>query len=173
MLWMQLLEGTSSLIDPPQGVPTIDWAMLTDQEMPYRFVQVNNGRIYRTRGWIYTQGSLDHSDLVGKAKVPFSMGHIDTSYALGRSLHNIRATYPKDYVYGLGGVTGIRIPVDYGTDVTVSQVYQTYVSYWLTGLARKRQFSDWDDAEHVCEELWFLDTAETGFLWKDIPDLPS
>ncbi|KAF2867065.1 hypothetical protein BDV95DRAFT_182719 [Massariosphaeria phaeospora] len=70
---------------------------------------------------------------------------------------NLQTSHPKDYIYGLEGMTGLGILADYSENKTVAEVYQEYAALWLLGLS----------------ELKFLDMAGVGFLWEETPGLPS
>jgi hypothetical protein len=80
-----------------------------------------------------------------------------------------RASNPKDYVYGLSGVTGLAVLPDYSPRTTVAQVYQDFAVQWLTACMH--------DVEYVSQaglyDLWFLELAGTGHLWPSVPGLPS
>ncbi|KAF2676226.1 hypothetical protein K458DRAFT_424846 [Lentithecium fluviatile CBS 122367] len=91
------------------------------------------------------------------------------SVLISRFAGGLRATNPKDYVYGLEGVTGFNVPTEYGADKTVAQVYQKYAIYWLS------LRSKWPSEKFLVGacDLWFLDIAGVGFLWKVVPGLPT
>lgn len=74
---------------------------------------------------------------------------------------SLAATDPKDHVYGLLGVTGIDIPVDYSKETSVAQVFREVTAAWLRDYASKRGHQDAEARVTVSgmKELWFLSLA--------------
>jgi hypothetical protein len=64
---------------------------------------------------------------------------------------SFRATSPKDYVYGLLGITGLPIKPDYSASISVADIYCDYVSTCLERFPIK---TEWN-----LDELCFLPQA--------------
>ena len=85
---------------------------------------------------------------------------------IGARLH---ASDPKDHIYGLIGITGIRVASKSSGPTQLVDVYKNYVSAWLADW-RNGKCSESEDNE-LCE-LSFL--AFSGSSWRhDNLDLPS
>lgn len=70
---------------------------------------------------------------------------------------DLRATQPKDYIYGLLSVTGIDLKVDYSKETSLAKVFRDVTEVWLQ---RYQESVDGDpDAQASVfglSELWFL-----------------
>lgn len=97
-------------------------------------------------------------------------GHLDTwkrrrmeiptlSWRVFYSAGSLAATNPKDHVYGLLGVTGINIRVDYSEKTTVAEVFQDVTAAWLQDYASKKEDLAAEAAVSGMKELWFLSLA--------------
>ncbi|KAK7738327.1 hypothetical protein SLS53_006137 [Cytospora paraplurivora] len=97
-------------------------------------------------------------------------GHIDAwrrrhmqihtlSWRLFYTAGSLSATNPKDHVYGLLGVTGIDIPVDYSEETSVAKVFHEVIAAWLQDYASKREDLGAQAAVSGMKELWFLGLA--------------
>jgi hypothetical protein len=81
---------------------------------------------------------------------------------------NLLASNPKVYVYGFGGVTGVRTTPDYNSNTPMAKVYQDFVAPYLACVPLSNDSSrDWTST------LWFLDFAGIGFHCTTYPGLPT
>jgi hypothetical protein len=82
------------------------------------------------------------------------------------------ATNPKDYVYGLLGITGIGLLLDYGDHKSIGDVCRDYCDVWLSWLQGRRNFDKY--LHPVPDALWFLQHSGIGRLFtKSLADVPS
>lgn len=72
---------------------------------------------------------------------------------------SLAATDPKDHVYGLLGITGIGIQVDYSQQTSVANVFRDVVAAWLQDFARPDKDLTAENAVSKMKELWFLSLA--------------
>lgn len=72
---------------------------------------------------------------------------------------SLAATDPKDHVYGLLGITGINIQVDYSQLNSVANVFHDVVAAWLQDHARPDKDLAAETAVSKMKELWFLSLA--------------
>lgn len=72
---------------------------------------------------------------------------------------SLAATDPKDHVYGLLGITGIDIQVDYSQQNSVPKVFHDVVVAWLQDHARPNKDLAAENAVSKMKELWFLSLA--------------
>ncbi|CAI9629832.1 hypothetical protein GT037_007180 [Alternaria burnsii] len=82
------------------------------------------------------------------------------------SLSTYAATNPKDLVYGLMGVSGFTLAIDYSPAKTIANVYCDFVAKWLSTCGP-------ESLKSSCGDLWFLAHAGIGHAWEMIPGLPS
>jgi hypothetical protein len=94
--------------------------------------------------------------------------HLVNSYVIFPLAVRFRPTDPKDYVYGMRGVTGVSTVPDYSSGKSVALVYQEFVAGWFLALAK-----DLEDGRRFLYDLWFLEFSGFGGLWNRIPGLPS
>lgn len=172
-LWIKVFQMKHPSVDKPHCVPIGEWTCVTEFGAADAYTRICTLKACtniedRTRGYeiISTTDSLNEAarkELFEAAICKFIMGE--------RGLH-YEATNAKDYVYGFGGVTGIRMPTDYTSGTTVAQVYQEYVVQWLNALVLGEAVEGEPCYKLKCD-LWFLTYAGIGFLWTPIPGLPS
>jgi hypothetical protein len=81
-----------------------------------------------------------------------------------------RTTNPKDYIYGMTGVSGYQVIPDYSRNTTVAQVYQKLVEDSLIAVTDKlkKGIPKLDP-----DVFWFLGWAMMGFDWRLTSDLPN
>lgn len=106
------LQGRSR----PPFISTSIWAFLNLNLDQWKIPdKVEQGRKRAEKMWERSTDPLDHA----KA---FSLTLFAASY---------HATDPKDHIYGLLGVSGIKLEPDYRATKTVGDVYRDYVEAWL------------------------------------------
>lgn len=81
---------------------------------------------------------------------------------------NLRATDPKDHIYGLMGLSGMQITPDYRAETSYIDVYCDYVSHCL-GIFPEGASATSDELN----ELWFLKWAGAIHYSTERPDFPS
>jgi hypothetical protein len=81
-----------------------------------------------------------------------------------------QATDPKDYIYGMTGVTGYQVLPDYSRKTTVAEVYQRFTE---TYLIRAKKTHKEGSLEADSDILWFFGMAGMGFGWRNTPGLPT
>jgi hypothetical protein len=81
-----------------------------------------------------------------------------------------RATDPKDYIYGMTGVTGYQVKPDYSRKTTVAEVYQRFTEACIITTRKAR---DKGSLTAGSDFLWFFGLAGMGFEWRNTPDLPT
>lgn len=97
-------------------------------------------------------------------------GHLDTwkrrrmeiptlSWRIFYKAGSLAATDPKDHVYGLLGVTGIDIRVDYSDQTSVAKVFHDVTAAWLKDYASQKGDTAAEVAVSGMKELWFLGLA--------------
>jgi hypothetical protein len=88
---------------------------------------------------------------------------------IGVVIMNYAASDPKDYVYGTGGMSTLRVPADYSSATAVGDVYQEFAAYWLAWdhRAKGEIRSNTIGLEELCN-LWFLEHAGIGYPWNHI-----
>jgi hypothetical protein len=171
--WIKLVGMKYSYADMPHSVPSLDWFNLMQIELPAEYT-----RVCGFKSWAHCRDSIQRRQLIPpadspneatlKARFDEAKGQfIMTEHAL-----KFRATDAKDYVYALGGVTGLLIHTDYNSETTIAQVYQEYVVRWMNALAWG-EVSEGDPVHPAMCDLWFLTYAGIGFLWTPIPGLLS
>ncbi|KAH7084244.1 heterokaryon incompatibility protein-domain-containing protein [Paraphoma chrysanthemicola] len=155
-----------SLSKCPSGIPPGEWyTLMEDFDITERAVSINAGRwSVNLRERNAALESNDRSTLVTSVSLIMSI-HLSGKAVL------YRATDPKDYVYGMGGVVDSRIRTDYGEAHSVAQVYQDHVSEWFIRRvgAPGQSFQDIEGGP----DLWFLDLAGIGFPRQPFLGLPS
>jgi hypothetical protein len=171
--WMMLIKMKHSFADLPHSVPMGDWTALMAIGVSERFDRIRKLDICEPlRKRLLRHHSVPPNDVSIKEKLKAHFTMTEYQFRMSEGALNYRATDAKDYVYAIGGVTGLRIPADYSPGITVAEVYHGYVVRWLTALAWG-EASDVDTGRRIVCDLWFLAYAGIGFLWKPIQDLPS
>jgi hypothetical protein len=163
-LWMLLVRMRYSSTALPDYIPHKDRATLASWATPSRAGRIAGCKELRS-------GKHEVAHLPSDIDMPFPRPEQKVfMYKLGAFAITYQATNPKDYVYGMCGVSGIRIKPDYRPETTVAQVYQDHVAQYLEDVAKE------DIRRFVREQLsllWFLDLAGIGFMWETPPGLPS
>jgi hypothetical protein len=145
----------------PDFVPYEEWSILTDLKLD-------------ALGFIASIKCGMRFGLLNLAPVPYrdyttTVDNLVTGFVFASMTYHYKATNPKEYVYAMAGVTGVRMRVDYSAEKTVSQVYQDFVELWI---AAYRRCPDALATKRAVSALWFLDVAGCGWLWRKTPDLP-
>jgi hypothetical protein len=168
LIWVQLFRIRCSEFRRPEAMPVRDWGLLMHFLYTRYCLFVTLGKTGRSQGLLNTDRPVVHGHT--KLDVPdFHTGmHIINSYGLLRLAVTFQATDPKDYVYAMGGITGIHIQTDYSSGKSVAQVYQDFVAGWLLVLAK----NSWTN-EKIMYDLWFLELSGIGSTLNQIPTLPS
>lgn len=83
----------------------------------------------------------------------------------------MKATNPKDYIYGLLGVSGLPITPDYTDRTSVRDVYVQFVKLWLKTRTQVGPVPDPAEGT-VLPELFFLSRSGTG-IFPQQWDVPS
>jgi hypothetical protein len=153
----------------PSNMPISEWHSLRyDLDLRY-CANISFAKIGRASQVLNTQPTICHdqeqSDEVNLRAAEFLMnGCLLLSYG-----NTYLATNPKDYVYAMGSVSGIRMRIDYAKTTTVADVYRLLIVVWLQSLELiTRQRID----SPLCN-LWFLELAGCGFPWERDGSLTS
>jgi hypothetical protein len=93
---------------------------------------------------------------------------------IGVVIMNYAASDPKDYVYGTGGMSTLRIAADYSSATAVGDVYQEFAAHWLAWdhRAKGEIRSNIIGLEELCN-LWFLERAGIGYPWESYSGMTS
>jgi hypothetical protein len=157
--WMQDFREKYADAGQPYFLSLADWRYLGECDT---FDRINDARMmFAFRKYI----NPDNTARLVKA---FYSG----GYNLSRNAVDLEASNPKDFVYGLMGVSGFAEQPEYDDKIkTVVQVYEQYTTNWLTSIVRDLGDDRFDD---LCD-LWFMEIAGRGFHWptEKVPNLPS
>jgi hypothetical protein len=161
LFWLRAIQVQIPLHDRPQHVHTLEWLSLHSMFKILAWYKIVTAkRLVKIRRWSQecnaTVGLF--SDVVDILAIQY------------------QATNPKDYVYGLGGVTGSCMGVDYSDSKTVAQTYQDYVAYIL--LINRAQSETAPNSILTrsgtkYSVAWFFQVAGVGYYWDTFPGLPS
>jgi hypothetical protein len=163
-LWMLLIQMRYSYNDLPDYIPEEDRMTLASWTHPTRAGRIAACKELRSGRQVVVQLPSDIS-------MPFPRPEQKAFlYKLGTFAVTYQATNPKDYVYGMCGVSGVRMEPDYRPETTVAEVYQGFVAQYFSDILEEsiRVF-----VRSKSSILWFLDLAGSGFLWEIPPGLPS
>ncbi|KAH7078437.1 heterokaryon incompatibility protein-domain-containing protein [Paraphoma chrysanthemicola] len=160
--WLKLLKLRHSGTVKPQDIHAKKWWQLTVNEVPRSMANIG-----LCRAMIAITDDIKSQKMLHMTSIARKLRYIVCFAATGRE-----ATDPKDFVYALGGMTGIQMTMDYSPDTTAAQVYHEFFSGCV--LASKR-LPNQDTGRHkawLCD-LWFLTMAGIGQPWNFLPGLPS
>jgi hypothetical protein len=164
MAWIMLYRKWSLPARCSEAMPYKEWLFLLEHPIPRPFLLIIDTKTSRAYNCVNTHGS-DTGSIRYQNLLQLRQGVITVQAAI-----EYQATNPKDYIYGMAGVTGIRSLMDYSSNTTVAQVYQNFVAHWLETLAIS--IEEVPQPAPSCQ-LWFLALAGLGFDWKGISGLPS
>jgi hypothetical protein len=153
MWWIQLFRTVYSSEVKAVQVFGDNWAALALFPIPTYAVRVDLLRRLRA-----TKSDVEHSNGAASFRLGYDLHQLSVEY---------RATNPKDYVYGMRGISGVGVATDYSEDQTVAQTYEDFVSYWLANYDEEAILG------HRPGYLWFLELAGIGFTWQPLLGLPS
>jgi hypothetical protein len=171
--WIKLAGMKYLSADIPHSVPLRDWAVLMQLELPYEYILVCAFKKWAS--WLnhpQRQQLFSPVDSPNEATLKVQFKEARAGFCMTENALKYQVTDAKDYVYALGGVTGLRIPTDYSSETTIAQVYQEYAVRWMNSLAWG-EVSERDPDHRIMCDLWFLAYAGIGSLWTPIPGLLS
>jgi hypothetical protein len=125
--WIKLAGMKYLSADIPHSVPLRDWAVLMQLELPHEYIIVCTFKIWAS--WLshpQRQQLFSPADSPNEATLAAQFKDARVGFYMTEFTLNYQVTDAKDYVYALGGVTGLRIPTDYSSETTIAQVYQEY-----------------------------------------------
>jgi hypothetical protein len=157
MLWIQLFKTVHPSIENAWDVFGNNWLPLTLYTVSEYVVRISSMKFHRAKRAKIAQQSSRQTP----TGMDCALYHASVSY---------RATNPKDYVYGLNGMSGIRVNTDYSQETTVAQTYEELIAHCLLAFATRNDEAFWNGQPN---RLWFLDLAGIGFAWQQLPGLAS
>jgi hypothetical protein len=155
MLWIQLFRTVHSSIENAMNVFGHDWFPLAVSTVSEYVVRISAIRYSRANRRDITQQSPGPTPIT----LDYTLYHTAASY---------QATNPKDYVYGMRGLSGVHVPTDYSQDTTVAQTYEKLIEHWLLTSSNGEPYQSGSP-----NPLWFLDLAGIGFNWEPLSGLAS
>jgi hypothetical protein len=171
--WIKLARMKYSSADIPHSVPSQDWFVLMQIRVPDKYTRVYYFKLWaRCMDLHQRQQLLSPADSPNEATLKARFEEAKRQFSMTESALDYQVTDAKDYVYAVGGVTGLRISTDYNSETTIAQVYQEYAMQWMNALAWG-EVSEGDPNHRIMCDLWFLTYAGIGFLWTPIPGLLS
>jgi hypothetical protein len=171
--WIELAGMKYLSADIPHSVPLRDWAVLMQFVLPYEYILVCAFKKWAS--WLnhpQRKQLFSPVDSPNEATLKIQFKEARAGFRMTENALKHQVTDAKDYVYALGGVTGLRIPTDYSSETTIAQVYQEYAVRWMNSLAWG-EVSEGDPDHRIMCDLWFLAYAGIGSLWTPIPGLLS
>ncbi|KAH7079130.1 heterokaryon incompatibility protein-domain-containing protein [Paraphoma chrysanthemicola] len=161
--WLTLCKFRHAATERPGTIPLEEWLTIVLTEIPTFLRDV--GVCKRV---VATRHNLDSSSISSRHSRYLLKSRYYTCIAATRR----EATDPKDFVYALGGISGLCMTVDYSPNTTAAKVYQEYFSGCV--LASKRlPGADTGRYETSLCDLWFLTMSGIGLPWNLLPGLPS
>jgi hypothetical protein len=171
--WIKLVGINCSSADIPQSLPLQDWFTLMHPTLFTRYTRVCNFKSWASyRDVLQREQLVPSADPPNEATLKERCEEVKGQLFMIQHALNYQVTDAKDYVYALGGVTGLRIPTDYSSKTTIAQVYQEYIVRWVNTLAWGEVSKGDLDHRFMCD-LWFLTYAGIGSLWTPISGLLS
>jgi hypothetical protein len=172
-VWIKLFQMKYSSADKPQYMPIQEWFVLTEYGVSNEYIRICTLKSCAgLRKTIQRRQGVSLADSSHEAILKAQFRQARFQFDMSECTLHYQATDAKDYVYALGGLTGLRIPTDYSSQTTLAQVYQEDTMRWLNALAWGGDFEG-DPYHRIVCDLWFLTYAGIGFLWKPIQGLPS
>jgi hypothetical protein len=169
--WMRLVEIQYNRSAKPDFIPELEWqSLLFCGRVIYPFRSIADFTSLQTTRVTGAQQVQDQHHQLSHGTIPKRCEQRLHGVELLSSAFQYRATNPKDYIYGMTGVTGYQVMPDYSQKTTVAEVYQRFIEACLITAKESHEKGSLGAESNI---LWFFGLAGTGFGWRDTPDLPS
>lgn len=120
--WRHLIHMRFSLFDLPEYIPLEDKQWLKSWRANYMIMETTLCKFVRSMCQEAHSQDLSEYEKGRRLKQRWLLNGFST---------NRLATNPKDYIYALSGISGVRMPIDYSSHTPVAKVFQDYTAHWL------------------------------------------
>lgn len=162
--WVAVVRRRHTLDNGPRRISGIEWVVfMQDFYREYEHILAFRVRDLEVAHLLGQEslGAVGVAELTPAERLIFE-SRLIFCVAAGEFAMTRLASNPKDYVYGMSALSGLRIPADYSPARSVGQVYCDFVQYWFLALSRHPRCRRVEE-QAFCA-LWVLRSARVGHL---------